>query len=392
MRLQPPFVLLVQPQLGGDASVFARELAAVLQMEYRETLGAEPALYCPPRPYPPDLAQQIVPEGRSVYVLEMPKIGEIPAPLAELRLRFPPRQTRLLKLPALSWSEARNGVLRDLPFRLAARMYLAAQGNPGYLEALRESDAALESDVELPVPVHIREQLQFKLTLLTPDARNTLERVSIHPGPVSEDLFLWLSGQRVQQELKRHGWLVFNSQGSLWTVRSEEVRQVIYSTLHPGRRRTYHQQAANYFGELGDPYCAAWHDYMACDKGARAPGDDERVGELAAMAFDSAWAKIAFENWLAGRAGVEPSRETMLDVPRKAVQPGPALRVRPMVGNSEVEQAGELLALRRHPFCMGETQISWRLPSEPVLVRIRAVATAAIRWARASPGEPSRSK
>ena len=256
-------------------------------------------------------------------------------------------------------------------------MYLTAEGNPGYLKELRELEVGRDTRGRLPVPQQIRALLQFNLTLLTPEARLTLERTTIHPGPISERLLLRFNGASALEELARHGWLVFNSQRSLWTVRSELVRQVVYQTLHAGRRRSYHQQAAEFFRGSGDGMSAIYHDYMTCGSSGefQALAQDMQAGAQPGPDFGYTWAKLAFEEWTERRltntdsAQIEPSPG--LIAPRKSVQAGPELTILPMVGGAKVEQDVSRLTLKRTPLDLEDTQISWELPDEPTLVRLK---------------------
>src|SRR5690625_2382461 len=97
--LEPPYLLCVQPQPGDDVNAFARELAAALGEELRPAPDGEPGLYCPPRPYSDELVQHILHDPHSIYVLEMPPLGDIPAPIQELRKSYPRSHSRTVKLP-----------------------------------------------------------------------------------------------------------------------------------------------------------------------------------------------------------------------------------------------------------------------------------------------------
>src|SRR5690625_2382462 len=162
---------------------------------------------CRPRPSPPPrpsaaaLVQPTLHHPPSIYVLEMPPLGDIPAPIQELRKSYPRSHSRLVKLPPLTWNEVSSGPLQGVPFELAARAYLTAQGNPSYLRELQERELPLTPGARLPVPQHLQQLVQFYLTLLTPHARNSLERLAVHPGPIPDGLLLGFSVKPVLTEL-----------------------------------------------------------------------------------------------------------------------------------------------------------------------------------------------
>ena len=375
--LEPPYLLFVQPQPGDDVNAFARELAAALGEELRPAPGGEPGLYCPPRPYSDELVQHILHDPHSIYVLEMPPLGDIPAPIQELRKSYPRSHSRLVKLPPLTWNEVSSGPLQGVPFELAARAYLTAQGNPSYLRELQEREHPLTPGARLPVPQHLQQLVQFYLTLLTPHARNSLERLAVHPGPIPDGLLLGFSVKPVLTELKRHRWLAFNSQGSYWYISSDLMRRVIYQSLHDGRRREYHQAAARHFRGVGDEHCAAYHEYLAyaSDEELLAFEHPAQEGVRGPEVFGSVWAKHAFDEWLRTRRGDLPANGVAPhSLPRSTVGRGAELRMEPMKDDGAVEAQGAWLTLKRKPVDREPTQISWELPDRPALVRIHGRA------------------
>lgn len=363
-----PYLLIVQPQFGDAAKPFARELAQLLGLRYRESPSTEPGVHYLAPPYDTKTVESVFTGRKGVFVLEKRTFGETDHALLMLRAQYPIERTRYLKLPALGWNEARREILAGLPFDRAAELYLAADGNPVYLQELRtlaEADAGGEQP-GVRVPQRIRSLVEFKMRRLSLAARTALERSSVHPGPMGDDLLGALGAAEACEELEREGWLTFREAQGVWTFRNDMVRRVIYHSLQSGRRRQYHSSAAEYFTARGDALAAAYH---------HGPGPHTDLER-----------ELGTERWLPGWARVSLEASTGLAV----TGAGPAA-LRPPPGRSDravgeerallvdrvsedVDLRDEVVAFKRAPLDLVPSSVVWELPDEPHLLRFHGRA------------------
>jgi hypothetical protein len=359
--IRAPFLLLVRPQLADSARETARELAAALNASYREGPGSGPGVHYLPPPYTTEATEAVLANDTGIFVIEKSGHGDVSAAVLQLRAQYPVERTRFLRLPALSWFEARKRHLSGLPFDQAAAKYLAADGNPVYLQelaGLRQQQPDLE---QLPPPRRITAQVRFSTSALNPPALLALERCSVHPGALPDGLVHALGAQHDTEELERTGWLVFDAGSGTWALKSWLIRRILYGSLQPGRRRQYHLLAARYFTETGQDLPALHHGSVAAGGPA---------GLQAGLPRLSGWARSALSAW----AGSQPLNPLP---PSRDLTAGSELILLPDESNDGVEHQGDTLVIKRQPLRAAPCQLGWELPGEAFLLRLRGRGYAA---------------
>lgn len=242
--LRPPFLLVLRGRLGTGQKAFARALAGVLGLAFHEALRPEGLVYLEP-PYPP-LSPRDLLRSRAFLVLRLDP-GEEPRFFLELRAHYPPERLRVLDLSPLTWAEARREVLSGVPFPEAARAYLLAGGEPEWIPEWR----ACPEGPRRPLA-----QLRLQTRFLSEPARLALERLSVHPGRIPEEVLDALEAMAYLDELERKGFLVY--QGGYRFAREGE-RRLLYAALAPGRRQELHGRAATALAFSGRPQEEALH-------------------------------------------------------------------------------------------------------------------------------------
>ncbi|WP_022797465.1 hypothetical protein [Thermus islandicus] len=242
--LRPPFLLVLRGRLGTGQKAFARALAGVLGLAFHEALRPEGLVYLEP-PYPP-LSPRDLLRSRAFLVLRLDP-GEEPRFFLELRAHYPPERLRVLELPPLTWAEARREILSGVPFPEAARAYLFAGGEPEWIPEWR----ACPEGPRRPLA-----QLRLQTRFLSEPARLALERLSVHPGRIPEEVLDALEAMAYLDELERKGFLVY--QGGYRFAREGE-RRLLYAALAPGRRQELHGRAATALAFSGRPQEEALH-------------------------------------------------------------------------------------------------------------------------------------
>ena len=257
-KLPRPGVLFISGLPGAGLSGFVHELARALRLPFMEGLQANvPVLHWLPAPHPTGTLERVLASKTDVFVLEQPMFGEPPRVMLELEHRLPAAQLLKLHLPGLSWSEARSDLLSLLSFSDAARVFLETQGQP---EALREMLPLADTGVS-PQPARMVMQFQRELRFLELSSRLALERLSVHPGPLSEALIETMGASAFTDELERRGWLRFEVQQAraCWSFRHELARRILYAQLQPGRRHVAHRNAVDHFALYGDVIAESYH-------------------------------------------------------------------------------------------------------------------------------------
>jgi hypothetical protein len=258
LRLPRPGVLFISGLPGSGLSGFVHELARALHLPFMEGLQANaPVLHWLPAPHPAGTLERVLESKTDVFVLEQPMFGETPRVMLELEHRLPQAELLKLHLPGLSWSEARHELLSKLSFVDAARVFLETQGQP---EALRESLAFTDSGMPLQ-PGRMALQFQRELRFLALSSRLALERLSVHPGRLSEALIETMGASAFVDELERRGWLRFETQQTqaCWSFQHELARRILYAQLQPGRRHVAHRNAVDHFALYGDVIAESYH-------------------------------------------------------------------------------------------------------------------------------------
>jgi len=265
-ELRHPFVLFVRClPLTDQERVLERvaEAAGLIGTRARRVLGAMRAGH--------DFdAHTVLRKRDRSWVVFLPPYGEDPAGLLELRASLPAERVRYLELHPLGWWEARGGLLATLPFEEAARVYLAAGGQPGHLGELLALRPPGGFAGRLPLPRRVSAAYRRESRYLSLEARVALERLSVHPGTLPAELITAFGLEEEVEELERKRWLVFRGQG--WAFRHEAGRRVLAEGLEEGRRRLYHRRMAEVFDALGLPFAAAYHAEQAGIPGSRPQG------------------------------------------------------------------------------------------------------------------------
>lgn len=355
--IQPPFVVIIQPQFGASARSTAQQLAARLRLDYREGIdaqeptGSKPALRFVPSPCTDETAAAILAAANTVFVLEKSGIAESPLPLLRLRSHYPAERTRYVKLPPLSWAAAQPQ-LQELPFEQAASAFLASTGNPGYLQELAAMRQQLPALTTQQLPRRIEAQVRLKTSRLSPEALLSLERCSVHPGVLPDRLLQVLQAEASAEELERARWLQFHPDLHGWTISNQLAQQVIYQALQPGRRRHYHQLAASCFDAHDQPLPALYHRLQAT--GTVRP-DSRAITGL------SGWARSSLDAWL-NKPAAEPAPQ------ERRLLAGEELLLLPAADYTD-QQPGVIVIERW--LHAPEQFFSWDLPDEPFLLRLR---------------------
>ncbi|MEJ2665649.1 MAG: hypothetical protein P8Z81_00855 [Deinococcales bacterium] len=242
-HLPTPFLVVVRTAPGDNCRDFAGAVGDALRLPVVGRCNSEgQVLRLVTPPYPDGCVNAILANREGGHVLEAPAYGEDPREILELRNALDPSTVRYVRLPPTTWEDARSGMLRDLPFERAARAYLLTGGNAGFLRELVRTNHQGDMSGDAPVvPQRIRAAYQLELRYASLEARMALERLSVHPGTISEGLIDALGARGVVDELERRGWVIYDG---AWRFREPESRNVIYHSLQPGRRVAYHREAA----------------------------------------------------------------------------------------------------------------------------------------------------
>lgn len=260
LALRPPAVLLIRPFPTAGARPVAARLAERLGLPLRSDAegDARAVRHLAPERFTEggwrDVAQRIVADRGSLWVVERPPFGEDPPYALLLRAEYPPERLRWLEVPQLDWDEARAGVLAGLPFACAARLHLAAGGDPGYLEELVRLDG---DRAGTPLPQTVRARYRLQMQSLSGAARDALERLSLHPGPLPAALLQGFGSE--VDELVREGWLEYEGG---WRFRREAIRRAVAASLEPGRALRFHQWLAERGCEHGLEAVAWRHERL----------------------------------------------------------------------------------------------------------------------------------
>ncbi len=335
--LTPPFVLFVRRLPLTDEEAVVREVRATTALG-REALGVLRAGL--------DFsARKVLAERQKSFLVFLPPYGEDPADLLELRVQLPAERVRYLELEPWSWEEARRRMLEHLPFTEAARVYLAAGGQPGHIAELLALRPPAGFGERVPLPQRVRAAYRRESRYLSMEARISLERFSVHPGILSEELVAALGLVEEVEELERKRWLVYRGGG--WVFRHEAGRQVLAGGLEEGRRRLYHRRMAEAFDALGRPWAAAYHAL--------------RAGRPRGMPPSRGWAAVVLSGG-APVAGRERPRGGELLIEGIELESGGA------------EVRGDRVVFVRTPSQPEESAVGFESPEIPSLLRLRGHA------------------
>lgn len=365
-KVKLPYLLILAGQPGSGQLEFAQSLAQALGLPFIEGAGGQSRAVrylndAQSNQSLPMLRERILHDQQTLWVIGRPAFGEDPLWLLELRNAFPAQRLRYLTLPPLSWLEARRKLLQDIPFGEAAQLYLKTHGNLDFLRELMalRPEGGFGGDHALPVPQRIRAAYQLEARRLDIEARLTLDRLSVHPGELSEDLLNDFDAEPHLDELERRGWLVFED---AWHFANETARRVIYGSLQQGRRRRYHMQAVTHFASVSNHVAEAYHRQCI----------GESIDGSALLTKQADWAYASLEAWL----GIETRSQSKTDEPlRVPVEVGKELALlETQRFGSNVEVDGGRVVIVRTPDRSVPSGVEWELPSEPFVLRIQGRA------------------
>lgn len=241
-----PFLLIVQGQPETGRLAFAQALAKQLKVpfisgEHGNIKGVRYVSTSVNRSE--NLLKQILSDQDNIWIIECSAFGEDSEFVLELRGYYQPDKMRFVQLKNLSWHASRKTLLQALSFREAATLYLASGGHPGYMAELLALRSAHDV-THLPLPQKIRAAYQLESRTLSQGSRYALERLSVHPGVLSEGLLEAFDAKASLDELERYGWLSFDNG---WRFVNNVVRTILHESLPSGQRQRYHLTAAQTF-------------------------------------------------------------------------------------------------------------------------------------------------
>ena len=307
-EIDPPFLLIVKGSPLAGFKTFALQLAREMGLPFIEGVeGGATAVRYLPLPQTEAQVKKVLKDDKSVWILPTAPFGEDHSTLLELRAQWPADRARFVTLKPLSWPAVVEGPLQDLPFERAAEIYLRSGGDAAHLKHLLELYRSGQE--ELPLPQQVRAAYQRESRFLSYPARLALERLSVHPGTLSDGLIEALEAHEHLDELERRGWLAYDDD---WYFASEPARRVLYQALQPGRRAEYHRAAARYFAAKGD-LIARYHHELAADPERRSIEPPENLSPWARAVWglekgDDAGGAPQF-------AGLEPLEEVFSEPP-----------------------------------------------------------------------------
>ncbi len=227
--LRPPFLLVLRGRLGAGHRAFAQALAGALGLPFHQALRPEGLVYLEP-PYPQVALKDLL-RSKALLVLRLDP-GEEPRFFLELRAQYPAERVRVVELSPLTWLEARESLLKDLPFAEAARAYVLAGGEPEWIPEWR----ACPEGPKRPLA-----QLRLQTRFLSEAGRFALERLSVVPGAIPEEALEALGALPHLDELERKGFLAYR-QG--YRFAREGERRLLYAALPLGQRQELHERVA----------------------------------------------------------------------------------------------------------------------------------------------------
>jgi hypothetical protein len=353
-KLHSSALVILKGQPGSGRSTFSRNLAHALGRPRIEGMqGNGRFLRYLQSPYPEGAETRILHDLESIWVIERPPFGEEPSLVLALLDSYPEDRTFEINLGPLAWGEARSVVLRDLPFAEAAQLFLRSGGNARYLTELVE-DLRTGGPKDNQGAWHTRASFMREARFLSLEARLALERLSVHPGPLTAGLVEALGAQPYLDELERKAWLVFPDEGRF---ADESTRRAVYGSIQPGRRRHYHRDVATYFAEADEPLAEAHHTVAA--------------GET------PSWERIleALEDWtreaLSHHLGTGGPRQTP---EAGSYRLGSEIAPLDVIRGGSVVQRGSRMVFSRNPLESGADEVEWHLPPVECIVRLEGRA------------------
>ena len=353
-RINMPHLIFLRGQPASGRFEFAQRLASQLDMPLIEgPLGQTRALryFREPLSLAPDMLHRIVEDKENIWVIECSAFGEDSSSVLRLRESYPPDRTLYLDLPPLSWNEARDHFLKDIPFGEAARLYMASGGHISFLDELIQLRPPEGYTGAMPTLRRVQARYKLEARYLSREARYMLEKLSIHPGALPQEFLNTFGATPHLDELERRGWLVFDEG---WHFVNETVRQIMYDVLKPGQRQRYHREAASYFSLAGNVMAVAHHSFML--------GDSFEWDSI--LNYADSWKRLSLQSKLGESL---PEAAPIKD--NFAMGESLALLETQRYGEGLTEDAGQLTLLR-NPTELAESGIEWQLPEEASILTI----------------------
>ena len=350
-RVRAPFVVIVQGSPGAGRRTLARALARRLRLPYLEDLHLErPALrYVAPAHHTlGSLPERISRDQNSVWVIGCSTFGEDSHLLLQVRAGVPADRLRFVTLAPLTWLEAKHSLLEGVQFHEAAGLYLAADGHPGYLTELLELRKGGALATPLPVPQRLRAAIALEARYLDERARKALERLAVHRGTCTSTLVDVLDATDSIDELERAGWVQYDGAG--WSFRDPLAAKLLRAGLEPGYRLRLQQVIAAHVRTGGE---------HTVDPGPRDADDSAPPSQLRRPGPSANEPAVSSNGHLVARR-VRRGHEILVEPPRSDAD--------------DIEFDGALIAWSRiAPLRRGDG-VSWHLPSEAHLVRVKGHA------------------
>ncbi len=235
----PPYVIVLEGAPGSGRRDLAQALARRLDLPFlvgADAMAGEAAVrHVDPAACDNDkVAVRVSNDDENVWVITRSTFGEDPALVMRLRAMIPPERLRFVRLPPLTWNEARATMPEGLAFEEAARWYLVSGGNPGYLGELTKLHDRMRGAHDLPVPQRLRAMYALEARRLGEAARNALERLCVHDGVFTSTLLETLRADAHVDELERHGWLRYEN--GVWRYADPAIPRLIGAAIRDGQR------------------------------------------------------------------------------------------------------------------------------------------------------------
>lgn len=388
--VRPPHVILLRGEPESGRETFARSLARLLGLPvvYGSNGPADAVHYLgEDEPDDPELVRRILTDKRSVWVLASSLYSSDTRLALEVRAGYPPARFRHVTLEPLTWPEARESVLSDVPFDEAARDYVFSGGHLGFLSELVATRPFQVSADYAPVPQRIRATFLLKAQHLGEAAFEATQHLAVHPGPIPEPLIEAFGAEPFLDRLESLGWLLFDGAYSFTT---EAGRRVLYEAMAPGQRVRAHRRAAEALEGTAFGLAAAYHGEKT--------GEHQQWARLVAPCKGWAHAVVApYEQWNRGASPIPsrravPGRELALlnlgqGTPNQPVRNGTLAwwRVPRDTGThaAEFELPGKLsiLRIRMRTYVTNPAGVGLQCDAVPLRLTVRGSATRSVVWA-----------
>ena len=258
-QIKLPHLVFIQGHPGSGRYSFAQGLAHCLDLPLIEGVGKKFAAVRILRAenlLDDSQLEQVLDNKNSLWLVICSSFGEDKLTLLKLRQIYPPDHVSYIKLPPISWIEARKKLLGNIPFNEAAQIYHAAGGNPTFIKEflhLRPEDGFNGS---LPQLRCLEASYKLEAQSLSNEARLVLGKLCVHPSYLPEGLIKAFRADPYLEELERCGWLIFKNS---WYIVNNHVRHLMYQELKAGQRNLYHMIAAEHFSNVKNHKASAYH-------------------------------------------------------------------------------------------------------------------------------------